>query len=81
MRQDSVAEVLLRGLNADERERVVTRLAQAAQDERAAAEAGNPRPFPGHAPRAGQLVQGAGRAVAGGCLPRPHCARQLTGAG
>jgi hypothetical protein len=51
MRQDSVAEVLLRGLNADERERVVTRLAQAAQNERAAAEAGNPRSFPGPAPR------------------------------
>jgi len=47
---DSIADVLLRGLEAEERDRVVTRLQQAARDERSAAEAGHPKPFPGPAP-------------------------------
>lgn len=50
MSDNSIAALLLQGLPAEERERVVDRLQQAAQDERAAAEAGRPRPFPGPPP-------------------------------
>jgi hypothetical protein len=46
---DSIADVLLGGLAAEDRSTVVERLREAADDERAAAEAGQPRPFPGPA--------------------------------
>jgi hypothetical protein len=44
---DSIANVLLGGLPTEERSSVLARLREAAEDERAAAEAGHPRPFPG----------------------------------
>ena len=50
MSDDSIAALLLNGIPVEERERVVDRLQQAALDERAAAEAGRPRPFPGPPP-------------------------------
>ena len=50
MTENSIAAVLLRGLPDAERDRVVDRLHQAARDERSAAEAGHPRPFPGPPP-------------------------------
>lgn len=46
---DSIADVLLGGLPLEDRSSVVSRLREAADDERAAAEAGHPRPFPGPA--------------------------------
>ena len=61
MSDDSIAALLLNGIPAEERDRVVDRLQQAALDERAAAEAGRPRPFPGPPPpRAARPAEGAG---------------------
>ncbi|MDP9407490.1 MAG: hypothetical protein M3P95_06390 [Actinomycetota bacterium] len=50
MTDHSIAALLLKGLPVEERDRVVDRLQQAALDERSAAEAGHPRPFPGPPP-------------------------------
>ena len=50
MTDHSIAALLLKGLPAEDRDRVVDRLQQAARDERSAAEAGHPRPFPGPPP-------------------------------
>ena len=66
MSDNSIAALLLQGLPADERDRVVDRLQQAANDERSAAEAGHPRPFPGPPPPRSAR---SGEAPAGGSRP------------
>ena len=60
MTDHSIAALLLKGLPAEERDRVVDRLQQAALDERSAAEAGHPRPFPGPPPPRAPRPSGAG---------------------